>query len=101
MTIRMFRSDDGKTADIHPDEVEHMKLHGWRAVKGSQDAAKAVEPAQVATEAKIAPPPAAGLSVVKGARGLFFVKDGDGKNASKGFDTEAEALAELERMKAA
>jgi hypothetical protein len=20
---------DGESADVHPDEVEHMKLHGW------------------------------------------------------------------------
>lgn len=28
-TIPMIRTDDGKPADVHPDEVEHMKLHGW------------------------------------------------------------------------
>ncbi|MDO6966977.1 hypothetical protein [Rhizobium alvei] len=29
MTIRMIRHDDGKTGDIHPDEVENMKKFGW------------------------------------------------------------------------
>lgn len=28
-TIPMVRTEDGKPADVHPDEVEHMKLHGW------------------------------------------------------------------------
>lgn len=34
MTIRMIRQDDGKTGDIHPDEVENMKAHGWEVVEG-------------------------------------------------------------------
>ncbi|MBB4063677.1 hypothetical protein [Gellertiella hungarica] len=29
-TVRMVRLDDGKTGDIHPDEVEHMQAFGWR-----------------------------------------------------------------------
>jgi hypothetical protein len=28
-TIPMIRTEDGKPADVHPDEVEHMKQHGW------------------------------------------------------------------------
>lgn len=28
-TIPMIRVDDGKTADVHPDEVENWKPHGW------------------------------------------------------------------------
>jgi hypothetical protein len=31
-TVRMIRTDDGKTGDIHPDEVEHMIKHGWQVV---------------------------------------------------------------------
>lgn len=27
-TIKMFCGK--KTGDIHPDEVEHMRLHGWQ-----------------------------------------------------------------------
>lgn len=30
MTVRMIRTEDGKTGDIHPDEVEHMIAHGWQ-----------------------------------------------------------------------
>ena len=30
MTVRMIRTEDGKTGDIHPDEVEHMTAHGWQ-----------------------------------------------------------------------
>lgn len=102
MTIRMFRSDDDKTADVHPDEVEHMKLHGWEI-----DGAKAKKPGAASVVADAGTPPAApvaaqgNLTVAKGARGLFFVKDADGKNASKGYDSEAEALAEMNRIAAA
>lgn len=28
-TVSMIRTEDGKPADVHPDEVEHMKQHGW------------------------------------------------------------------------
>ena len=31
-TVPMVR-EDGKTADVHPDEVENMKLYGWSVVK--------------------------------------------------------------------
>lgn len=34
MTIKMVRIDDGKTGDIHRDEVAHMEAHGWKAVEG-------------------------------------------------------------------
>jgi len=30
MTIPMTHMDTGKTADVHPNEVAHMKQHGWR-----------------------------------------------------------------------
>jgi hypothetical protein len=29
-TIPMTHLDTGKTADVHPNEVENMKAHGWR-----------------------------------------------------------------------
>lgn len=29
-TVRMVRIDDGKTGDIHPDEVENMQAYGWQ-----------------------------------------------------------------------
>lgn len=29
-TILMTHLDTGKTADVHPAEVENMKAHGWR-----------------------------------------------------------------------
>lgn len=29
-TISMTHLDTGKTADVHPAEVENMKAHGWR-----------------------------------------------------------------------
>jgi len=32
-TTSMFNPDNGKTGDIHPDEVENMKLAGWRLAK--------------------------------------------------------------------
>lgn len=32
MTTKMQRPSDGKTADVHPDEVENMRAHGWRIV---------------------------------------------------------------------
>lgn len=28
-TVRMVRTEDGKTGDIHPDEVESMRAFGW------------------------------------------------------------------------
>jgi hypothetical protein len=36
-TIRMIRHDDGKTGDIHPNEVEHMKAHGWTVAEAAAD----------------------------------------------------------------
>ncbi len=33
MTIKMQRPSDGKTADVHPDEVDNMRMHGWRIVE--------------------------------------------------------------------
>lgn len=29
MTVKMKNPETGKEADIHPNEVEHMKSHGW------------------------------------------------------------------------
>jgi len=29
-TVPMKHLDTGKTADVHPDEVENWKPHGWR-----------------------------------------------------------------------
>lgn len=28
-TVRMVRTEDGKTGDIHPDEVQTMRAFGW------------------------------------------------------------------------
>lgn len=28
-TVRMVRTEDGKTGDIHPEEVENMRAFGW------------------------------------------------------------------------
>ena len=101
MTIRMFRSADSKTADIHPDEVEHMKMHGWE-IDGAKAKPDDPAPAVEAATATDVPSTSKGdLTVAKGARGLFFVKGADGKNASKGYDSEAEALAEMNRIAAA
>ena len=36
MTVKMIRTEDGKTGDIHPDEVEHMTAHGWEVVEQAQ-----------------------------------------------------------------
>lgn len=41
-----------------------------------------------------------GISVVKGSKGLWFVKQ-DGKNIGKGFPTEEEAKAEADKITAA
>jgi hypothetical protein len=32
-TIPMKRNEDGKTADVHPDEVDNMKAVGFEEVK--------------------------------------------------------------------
>jgi hypothetical protein len=32
-TVPMFNPDNGKTADVHPDEVANMKSCGWREVE--------------------------------------------------------------------
>lgn len=32
-TVLMVRNDDGKTADVHPDEVENWRRAGWATVK--------------------------------------------------------------------
>lgn len=34
MTIRMTK--DGATADIHPEEVENMRAHGWSAAEANE-----------------------------------------------------------------
>ena len=33
MTVKMKNPETGKEADIHPNEVEHMKAHGWQEVQ--------------------------------------------------------------------
>jgi hypothetical protein len=32
-TVPMFNPDTGKTADVHPDEVENWRRAGWRVVE--------------------------------------------------------------------
>lgn len=32
--VKMFNPDNGRVADVHPDEVEHWRKAGWRLVNG-------------------------------------------------------------------
>ena len=56
-TIPMHNPENGTTADIHPDEVENMKAHGWRETVPPvvAPAAKSVDPPFV----EVPPPPPA------------------------------------------
>lgn len=38
-TVKMTR--DGKTADVHPAEVDQMKVHGWSVAEPPKPALKA------------------------------------------------------------
>jgi hypothetical protein len=49
MTTKMQRPSDGKMADVHPDEVENMRAHGWRVAE--------VETAPVSVPAVVDIPP--------------------------------------------
>ena len=65
-TVRMVQIDDGKTGDIHPDEVEHMKAHGWQIAEdqgtGQEQTEMTDDELRAAVEAKTgkAPHPNAG-----------------------------------------
>lgn len=54
-TVPMKHLDTGKTADVHSDEVDNWKAHGWREVETA--------PAPL-------PPPPAAPSVAKPQLGL-------------------------------
>lgn len=45
MTVKMIRIDDRFEADIHPDEVDGMRKHGWRLADARE----------VQTDTKVAP----------------------------------------------
>jgi hypothetical protein len=86
---------------VHPGGYAIINLSDFNPkVHVAFDApAKAVEPvepppAPVAPEPAETPPNAAPV-VAKGPRGLWFVMNGE-ERVSKGFKTEAEALASLE-----
>lgn len=82
MTVKMTRTSDGKTADIHPDEVAHMRRHGWQVPDG-EDAPES-SPTSIPDD----------RAVAKGPRGLWYVMK-DGERISSGYATEADALAAI------
>ena len=70
MTVKMTK--DGKSADVHPDEVSNYTLYGWEAEKGSKKSAKKV-PTETLYD-------------------VYKITDGEkGKRPSKANVTEAEA----------
>lgn len=36
MTVAMIRTADGKTADVHPDEVENWSRAGWEIAQADE-----------------------------------------------------------------
>lgn len=34
-TVRMTMREENRFADVHPDEVDNWKCHGWEVVDGS------------------------------------------------------------------
>lgn len=74
----MFNPETGKTADVHPDEVENMRRVGWRLTGGERPAI----------------PVPSGLTVGKGPRGKIYIRDGK-KIHSGPFDTVEDAEAAL------
>jgi hypothetical protein len=50
-TVPMIRADDGKTADVYPDEVENWRPHGWE-IDEARVQAQAEEAARLKREAE-------------------------------------------------
>lgn len=42
-TVGMFDPDTGKTADVHPNEIDNMKLAGWRVTADEPEKADDVD----------------------------------------------------------
>lgn len=85
MTVEMVRTADGKTANVHPDEVAHMRRYGWQVVEG-EDVPPPSDAAVVEHDDR---------TVAKGPRGLWYVMK-DGERISSGYASEADALASIE-----
>jgi hypothetical protein len=89
MLVKMRNVDTGNLADVHPDEVANWRPYGWEIVADKSPSAKSVE-----TSADEAEAPSGERRVAKGPRGMWFVYHGE-KRVSSGFDTMAEAEAEM------
>lgn len=45
--ILMIHIDTGKTADVHPNEIDHMKQYGWRESEAAPPPPPSVPPPPV------------------------------------------------------